>query len=280
VSWGTGTGAAGWQAGAARREAALAGVNDSLIALARVGPGMRVLDCGCGSGELALRLAEAVRPGGGVLAVDASPAMVELAQAAAAGCEGLQFEVADLQTLDLSGFDAAVARMVVMLVPDEHAALTRIRAALRSGARFACSVWAEGENARFTFPAEVWRGLGRELPSDADVAMVQRLGREDLLRGCLERAGFKDVVTLRVGVEIRYPDIETVIAEARRHPGTVELFGPLEPDEREEAWRRLEARFRALDRPGGVSIRGEQVIAAGAAPAPDIIESASAPIAE
>ncbi len=240
-------------------------MTDALLSLADIRPGLRVIDCGCGSGEMALAVAEAVQPGGSVLGVDFSPGMIELARAAASGRTDVEFRVADLQELDESGFDAAVSRMVLMLVPDERAALARILRALKPGARFACSVWAESENPRLQLPAEIYRGLAGELPPQTSMAKVLRLGREELLRDRLEGAGFRDVVTMRVRADVRAENVDQLLAEMRRNPGTVELFEQLDPGQRELAWQRLEAGFRELATPAGILLRGEQVVAAGTA---------------
>lgn len=61
--------------------------------------GMRVLDLGCGVGDLTALLAELVAPGE-VLGVDSSASQVEHARAAAPARPGLRFEVARAQELD------------------------------------------------------------------------------------------------------------------------------------------------------------------------------------
>ena len=51
------------------------------VELAAVGPGARVLDVATGTGDLAFALAQAVAPGGEVLATDFSERMLEIAVA-------------------------------------------------------------------------------------------------------------------------------------------------------------------------------------------------------
>ena len=50
------------------------------LRLAGLRPGMRVLDIGCGPGDVSFLAARLVGPTGSVLGVDAAPAMVELAR--------------------------------------------------------------------------------------------------------------------------------------------------------------------------------------------------------
>src|SRR5262245_45458523 len=60
-------------------------------------PGERVLDIGCGGGETALDLAQAVAPDGTVVGIDLSAAVLAFAQRAAKGCERVRFVHADAQ---------------------------------------------------------------------------------------------------------------------------------------------------------------------------------------
>jgi cyclopropane fatty-acyl-phospholipid synthase-like methyltransferase len=56
---------------------------DTMIAELRLMPGMTVCDMGCGNGFYALKMAEAVAPGGTVYAVDIQPEMLRLLEARA-----------------------------------------------------------------------------------------------------------------------------------------------------------------------------------------------------
>jgi ubiquinone/menaquinone biosynthesis C-methylase UbiE len=267
MSYLTPEGAAQWHAGSARREPWLAATTRLLFELAGVGPGMRVLDCGCGSGEMTLELARTVSPGGRAVGVDASQPMIEIARGTANAVEDVEFRVADLQTLDVGEerFDAAVARNVVPLVPDEHAALRMIRAALQPGARFACCVFTPGRNPRFTMPIEVIRELGHEPAPDSRLLAVLRLGSEELLTDALQRAGFRDLVAYRVEAQSRYEDFEELVADFRRHTGVVELLESLDEAERAPAWDLIANRLQAFRVADGAEVPGEQLVAAGTA---------------
>src|SRR5262249_60307551 len=59
--------------------------------------GESVLDIGCGGGATALDLARAVAPGGTVVGVDLSAAVLAFAKCAAKGCERVRFVQADAQ---------------------------------------------------------------------------------------------------------------------------------------------------------------------------------------
>ena len=61
----------------------LAGVTRRLIRECGIGPGMYVLDIGCGVGDVSMLLAEAVGEAGSVVAFDREAHAVEMAQARA-----------------------------------------------------------------------------------------------------------------------------------------------------------------------------------------------------
>ena len=104
---------------------------------AGLGPGSRVLDLGCGAGNVSLLAAELVGPTGRVLGVDADPETVRMASAHAAhlGVENVEFRVGDVRTLQGvgDGFDAAVGRAVRMYQDDPAAAVRAAAESVRPG---------------------------------------------------------------------------------------------------------------------------------------------------
>ena len=98
-----------------------------LAAMERLAPasGEQVLDVGCGCGDTSLELARRVGPEGGVLGLDISAPMLEVARSRAetAGLRNLTFHEADAQTASLPGDrDAVFSRFGVMFFADPAAA--------------------------------------------------------------------------------------------------------------------------------------------------------------
>jgi SAM-dependent methyltransferase len=114
-----------------RQASLLNDVTERFLREAGLKPGMRVLDLGCGVGDVAMLAARIVGPLGEVVAVDRDPAMVETARRRADG-PALPVRVveADVMRLDLDEepFDAVIGRLVLMHLPD---APTAVRAATR-----------------------------------------------------------------------------------------------------------------------------------------------------
>ena len=111
------------------------------IAWLAVQPGQRLLDLCCGTGDLALLLAEGVRPGGLVLGLDAAAAPLALARRRAARQPWLplDFQQGDALATGLADgwADGAVMAYGLRNLSDPAAALRELRRLLRPGGRAA-----------------------------------------------------------------------------------------------------------------------------------------------
>ena len=106
------------------------------LRLAGLRPGMRVLDVGCGPGDLSFVAARLVGPTGTVLGVDAAPEMIELARARAAEqrLSAVYFKQAGIDAVTLDEpVDAVVGRLILMHLPDPAATLRRLSTFVRPG---------------------------------------------------------------------------------------------------------------------------------------------------
>lgn len=88
--------------------------------------GMRVLDLGCGVGDVSMLAAELVGPDGSVVGVDQSPESLNTARQRVlrAGLAGrVRFNLSDLSDVtDFGHFDAVIGRFILMYLP--HPAVT------------------------------------------------------------------------------------------------------------------------------------------------------------
>lgn len=120
--------------------------------------GMRVLDVGCGHGDLSRLVARLAGEDGEVVGIDRNEDALAMARDAApdARAAPIRYHAVDLAAdlPDLGQFDAIVGRRVLMYLPDARQTLGRLAAMARPGA-----VLAFQEHARTGLPA----GVG-ELP--------------------------------------------------------------------------------------------------------------------
>jgi SAM-dependent methyltransferase len=96
-------------------------------------PPLRILNAGCGSGELSLRLAAL---GHSVLGIDPEPSYVELARQNAAAHPGLgcRFAVCSIEDYEgEGGFDCVVSTDVLEHVGDDYGAFVKLAGLVRPG---------------------------------------------------------------------------------------------------------------------------------------------------
>jgi SAM-dependent methyltransferase len=106
------------------------------LELAGLGEGMRVLDAGCGAGDVSFLAAMMVGPTGSVAGIDRSAEAIELARrrAAQAGLTNVEFHVADLNELVLDEpVDALIGRLVLMYFADPAVTLRRLARHVKPG---------------------------------------------------------------------------------------------------------------------------------------------------
>ena len=91
-------------------------LTEHALRLAGLRPGMRVLDVGCGLGDVSFVAARLVGPAGTVLGVDASSDVVEFARARAAerGLTTVKFEQTTIADIAVDEVDAVIGRLILM----------------------------------------------------------------------------------------------------------------------------------------------------------------------
>ena len=103
---------------------------------AGIGPGMRVLDAGCGVGDVAFIAADLVGPTGAVMGVDRSPDALTTARerAHSLGLPNVAFVEGDIAAISIDGaFDAVVGRLVLFWVADPVAVVRNLSGHVRPG---------------------------------------------------------------------------------------------------------------------------------------------------
>ncbi len=170
--------------------------------------GMKVLDVGCGWGDMSVQVAEIVGPEGHVVGIDCVDAFLEEARAdaAAKGLDNVEFRRGDAEiALPENAFDYVIARFGTMFFANPVAALRRMRLALRPGGQMTHIVWRRREDN----PA--WQAAKditlRHLPPPGDDADTCgpgpfSMGNQEMVTAMMESAGYEDIVFARVDEKI------------------------------------------------------------------------------
>ncbi|MEU4689183.1 class I SAM-dependent methyltransferase [Actinoplanes sp. NPDC023714] len=167
------------------------------------GAGQRVLDVGCGTGELTAVLVARLGPAS-VAAVEPSSAFVESARSRLPGVEIRQAPAEDLP-FPGDAFDVTLAQLVVHFMTDPVAGLRSMARVTRPGGVVAACVWDHaGERGPLTVFWRAARSLDPSVRGEAGLAGA----REGHLAELFGAAGLRDVTSTILTVTSRYGNFE------------------------------------------------------------------------
>jgi len=206
IAYWNGPGGQNWVARQESQDMQFAPVSAALEACAKVEPGERVIDVGCGAGATTEALGRLVGPSGKVLGIDVSGPMLARARERLAGGLAIEFVEADATTYAFAraAFDLLFSRFGVMFFAEPTRAFANLRTALRPGGRIAFVCWrAPEENDWVMVPLRAAYAHVPPLPKvgPEDPGMFS-FAREDRVRRILGEAGFQSIGLARFGMEL------------------------------------------------------------------------------
>ena len=256
-----------WQRRKAQRAKVNAVANETMLDLADLRAGSRVLDVAAGTGEQTILAAQRVGPSGYVMAVDISENMLQLAAKAIrdAGLSNVETRVMDAADIDLEGdsFDAVMCRQGLMLFPDPGKALAEMRRVVKPGSRVVTLVWSSAEkNPYHWLPLSISRRIGNiPSPGPGEPGMFT-LGAPPILEALFRSAGFDKVFVQAVPLQRRFASAAAAV-ESMQTPILHQITAKLSEAERVRAQTEIEQEFSRFQGPNGVEFPGEFLIAVG-----------------
>ena len=156
--------------------------------------GARVLDVATGTGAAAVAAAQRIEPGGRVMAIDASEAMLDRAEANVRkmALSNVDLHHMDARRLDFRGgyFDDVLCSLALFYMPDMVAALADWMRVLKPGGRLAVALFAGGV---FQPQADLLRRRLRECGCGDDEPQWGRVSTVEQCRALLQSAGAEDI---------------------------------------------------------------------------------------
>jgi ubiquinone/menaquinone biosynthesis C-methylase UbiE len=183
-----------------------------ILAAASIGPNDRLLDLGCGIGNILIALSQRIAFAHPSVGVDVSPALIELGrgEVARAGFNGkidLQVAAATSLPFEQSSFDVVITSHVIKHLDDAALALSfaEVARVLRPGGRFL--LW-EFKRSPLSAPLFISARVSGLPPAFT-------LRSESTLRAALMQAGFSKVDRVRTGFFLLPPVPRIALLAAR-----------------------------------------------------------------
>lgn len=227
---------------------------ETMLDMADVTRGSRVLDVAAGAGEQSLAAARRAGPTGQVLATDLSPVILEYAAAAArlAGLDNVSTHAIDgerLEELDAGPFDAVISRVGLIYFPDQQKALRGMRSKLRDGGKVAAMVYSTAEcNGFFSIPVSIIRRRAQLPPPLPGQPGPFSLGQPEVLKKALADSGFTDIRIEKVEAPVRLTSAADCLQFEQESFGALhQMLGGLSDAEKDVAWEEIEQALKQFE---------------------------------
>ena len=224
--------------------------------------GEKVLDVGCGTGTMAFRLAEYVRPSGEGVAVDISKPMLDLARQRAdlVSSDNTMFIEGDAQVYNFDNlyFNAVFSRFGVMFFDDPIMAFKNLRKAVKPGGRLAYVCWSDRkDNPWIRLPT----GAAREFldiapPPEMDAPGQFAMEREARIEEILKESGWSSIKIEPFNIRHSLGADVKDAADFISHMGPMsEPFSKADKDIKQKCLDAIKGALTPYEEPGGVYLK-------------------------
>ena len=169
----------------------------------KISQGMKVIELGCGTGDMWKGQEDLIDSCAGLVLSDFSEGMLENAKANLGEKPGLEYRVIDIQNIPFAdeSFDVVIANMMLYHVPDIARGLSEVRRVLKKGGAFYCATF--GEHGIIEFLSKALNAYGVE--DNVNKNFTLQNGKEILA------PFFSDVVRLNYEDSLAVTNIDDLI---------------------------------------------------------------------
>lgn len=242
---------------------------ETMLEMAGVSAGQRVLDVAAGAGEQTITTAKKVGETGYVLATDISSNILEFAREMAkeAGMKNIETKVMDGENLTVpdSTFDAVISRVGLIYFPDQQRALKEMLRVLKPGGKVAAIVYSTPDkNKFFSVPVSIIRNRAKLPPPLPGQPGPFSLGAEGVIEKAFIQAGFINVRSVLVDSPLNFPAAKDCVQFERESFGALhQMLSSLTDPEKQAVWEEIEEELKKFETTEGFVGPCEMVVAVG-----------------
>ncbi len=245
---------------------------DTMLEMAGVSNGHRVLDIAAGAGEQSLTAAKKVGLTGYVLATDISANILEYAKQVAeqAGMNNIETKVMEGENLELADetFDVVISRVGLIYFPDQQKALKEMLRVLKPGGKVAAIVYSTPDkNKFFSIPVSIIRTRAKLPPPLPGQPGPFSLGAAGVIENSFVQAGFKNVRSELVDSPLLLPSANDCVRFEKESFGALhQMMSGLSDPEKRSVWEEIEKELQNFETVHGFVGPCEMVVAVGEKP--------------
>ena len=242
---------------------------ETMLDMAGISTGHRVLDVAAGAGEQSITTAKIVGSTGYVLATDISSNILEFAKQMAknSGLENIETKVMDGENLSVpdATFDAVISRVGLIYFPDQQKALREMLRVLKPGGKVAAIVYSIPENNKFfSVPVSIIRNRAKLPPPLPGQPGPFSLGAEGVIEKAFMQAGFINVKSVLVDSPLLMTAAKDCVRFEKESFGALhQMMSSLTDTEKESVWQEIEQELKKFETEQGFIGPCEMVVAIG-----------------
>jgi len=242
---------------------------ETMLDMAGISTGHRVLDIAAGAGEQSITTAKRVGATGFVLATDISSNILAFAQQMAkqAGLNNIETQVMDGENLTIpdATFDAVISRVGLIYFPDQQRALKEMLRVLKPGGKVAAIVYSTPDkNQFFSVPVSIIRNRAKLPPPLPGQPGPFSLGEEGVIEKAFMQAGFINVKSVLIDSPLNLPFAKDCVQFERESFGALhQMLSGLSDTEKQTVWEEIKQELKKFETEKGFVGPCEMVVAVG-----------------